>query len=150
MRTHLSKAVLSKPGFSKPVSGKRIFVVESDQVIRSALKFILNAENETHVFPGIDQAFPAAERGKPDLVLLGLSIVRDRGLRVLNAVATRLPDTKILILSDRREDPLAQACLASGAHDVLSKPIANFPVRSKIDFLLGGTDLGWSFAGNAV
>ena len=116
---------------------KRIFVVEADEVIRSALQFILDDRNETHGLTSLEQAFAKGDRWKPDLVLLGVSIVQDQGVSVLDDIGLRLPGAKILLVADSRKDPLAQLCLGAGADDVLGKPIATDSVRDKVDLLLG-------------
>jgi DNA-binding response OmpR family regulator len=122
---------------SQPTRDKRIFVVESDEVIRSALQFILEDGNETHGLASLEKAYARGDTWKPDLVLLGVSIVRSQGVRVLDDIGVRLPGAKILLVVDSRNDPLAQLCLAAGADDVLGKPIATDPVCDKVDLLLG-------------
>jgi CheY-like chemotaxis protein len=102
-----------------------------------ALQFMLSDDNDTHALTSLEQAYAAGKRWNPDLILLGLAMVRDHGLTVLGDIATRLPRAKILLVADIPGDPLVQACLAAGAHDVLVKPIAIGPVSNKIDVLLG-------------
>lgn len=122
---------------SRAMRDKRIFVIETDEVIRSALQFILDDRNETHGLTSLEQAFARGDRWKPDLVLLGVSIVRNLGVGVLDDIGARLPGAKILLVADSRNDPLAQLCLGAGAHDVLGKPIAADSVCDKVDLLLG-------------
>ena len=128
--------MLTEADASRAMNNKRIFVVESDEVIRHALEFILESGNETHVLAGLEQAYTAGQRWKPDLVLLGLSAVRDRGILVLDEIAVRLPDAKILLVAESRNDPLALLCLAIGADGVLGQPITYDSVCDKVDLLL--------------
>jgi DNA-binding NarL/FixJ family response regulator len=121
----------------RTVETERIFVVESDEVIRSALQFILKGHIETHGFTNLDQAFAKAAELTPNVLLLGIGFVQDNGERVLAKIATKLPDTRILVVADTIHDPLAKASLKWGAHDVLAKPIAFDSVRCKVDALLG-------------
>ncbi len=113
-----------------------VFVVEGDEVIRSALHFILDDQNETHSFANLDQAFAKAAERIPDIILLGIGMVRDNGDRVLAEIAIRLPGTRILIVANSVNDPLAVASLKWGAHGVLGKPITFDSVRGKVDALL--------------
>jgi len=122
---------------SRAVENKRIFVIETDEIIRSALQFMLHDENETHELATLEQAYAKAREWKPDLVLLGLAIVQERGLKVLGDIAGRLPGAKVLLVADSPEHPLAQAGLRSGAHGVLGKPITIEAVRAKVDLVLG-------------
>jgi len=121
---------------SRTQEKKYIFVVETDEVVRSALQFMLRSENETCGLASLEQAYAKGREWTPDLVLLGAAIVQAHGLHVLGDIAAHLPGAKILLVADSPDDPLAQACLACGAHDVLGKPIAVKSVRSKVDVLL--------------
>jgi len=122
---------------SRAVENKRIFVVEDDEIIRSALQFMLHDENETHELASLDQAFAKGYHWKPDLILLGTSIARARGVGVLAEIAAKMPGAKVLIVANSAADPVALACLKSGAHGVLAKPITIESVRFKVDVLLG-------------
>ncbi|WP_072370277.1 response regulator [Hyphomicrobium sp. NDB2Meth4] len=122
---------------SRAVENKRIFVVDNDEIIRSALQFMLHDENETHELNSLDHAFQKAVDWKPDLLLLGTNVVQEKGTAVLAEIATRLPDTKVMLVADAANDPLALSCLESGAHDILAKPLTIESVRYKVDVLLG-------------
>lgn len=113
-----------------------IFVVEGDEVIRSALHFILDDQNETHSFEYLDQALADTGARTPSVVLLGIDAVRHDGERTVADIASRLSGTRILIVANSESDPLAIACLNWGAHGVLGKPITFDSVRSKVDDLL--------------
>ena len=127
-------------GSSIAVDRKCIFVVDTDDIIRSVLTFILRNENETYALTSLEQAYAEARQRKPDLVLLGLGIVKDKGVRVLRDIAARLPSTKILLMADSADEPLAQASLASGVHAVLGKPITSDSVLRMVDILLDCDD----------
>jgi DNA-binding NtrC family response regulator len=113
-----------------------IFVVEGDEVVRSALHFILDDRNETHSFANLDQAFAKAADRTPNIVVLGIGFVENNGERALAGVAMQLPGSKILIVANSVNDPIARASLRWGAHDVLGKPITFDSVRGKVDALL--------------
>ena len=122
---------------SRAVENKRIFVVVGDEIIRSALQFMLHDENETHELADLEQAYAKGVEWKPDLLLLGLDIAREQGLGALAEIAARLPGAKVLLVADTAEDALVQSCLQAGAYDVLVKPITVESVRYKVDVLLG-------------
>jgi CheY-like chemotaxis protein len=122
---------------SRAVENKRIFVVESDEINRAVLQFMLHDENETHELASLDEAFVKAREWKPDLVLLGLGIVRESGTSVLEEIASRIPKTRILIVAEIAGDALAQACMKLGAHGLVSKPFTVESVRGRVDVMLG-------------
>ena len=113
-----------------------IFVVESDEVIRSALHFILDDQHETHSFATLDLAYAGAGDVTPDLVLLGIDFLKDDGQGAVTGITRRLPGAKILIVANSVNDPLALKALRWGAHEVLGKPISFDSVRGKVDALL--------------
>lgn len=120
----------------RPVENRRIFVVEDDEVIRSAFQFILDDHNETHAFRNIDLAFAKAANVRPDIILLGIGFLQSDGERILAEIERRLPDAKILIVANSLRDPLALKILKEGAHGVLGKPITFDSVHSKVNALL--------------
>jgi len=113
-----------------------IFVVESDEVIRSALHFILDGQNETHSFATLDLAYAGAGDVMPDLVLLGIDFLKDDGEGTVAGIARRLSGSKILIVANSVNDPLALKALKWGAHQVLGKPISFDSVHRRVDGLL--------------
>jgi DNA-binding response OmpR family regulator len=113
-----------------------IFVVESDEVVRSALHFILDDQNETHSFASLEPALANTSTRTPNVILLGIGMVLTNGERKLAEIAARLPGVRILIVADTVSDPLAVACLGWGAHGVLGKPISFDSVRRRVDGLL--------------
>lgn len=122
---------------SRSVENKRIFVVDSNEIDRAVLQFMLQDENETHELATLDAALTKARDWKPDLILLGLSLVSEGGAGVLGEMASVLPGVRILIVTEDAADSLAQACLKSGAHGLLVKPFTVESVRHKVDLLLG-------------
>lgn len=122
---------------ARSVENKRIFVVDYNEIDRAVLQFMLQDENETHELPSLDAAFAKAQDWKPDLMLLGQGVMRESGLAVLGEIASALPGTKILIVVEDSGDPLARACLNTGAHGLLAKPFRVETVRDKVDLLLG-------------
>ena len=72
---------------SRAVENKRIFVVDSDEVVRAALQFILHDENEAHELASLKEAFAIRAGRHVDLVLLGSGIVREKGFGVFTLIA---------------------------------------------------------------
>lgn len=129
---------MQSPGatFSSSANG-RVFVIEPDEVIRSALYFILRDAYETHAFLAPDQAMIGAAESGPDVIVLGMSVVRSHGESIVSEIAARLPDAKLLLLTDVAGDPLARRCLDRGVHGLIGKPITGNSVLDKVDALLG-------------
>jgi len=129
------------------VENKRVFVIDSDGVTGSILQFMLEDHNETHEFASLQEAFDSSEKvvyGKtektiPNLVIVGVNILEEKGLEALKEISAKFPDAKIVVLADNAENPLAKEALAKGggAHGILTKPLTVETVRRKVDMLLG-------------
>ena len=119
------------------VDNKRLFVVANDDITRMALQFMLHDENETHDLTSLEAAFDKGIEWKPDLLLLGIDVVHERGLDVLPLIRTRLASAKILLVADSREDPLVASCQGAGIDGLLVKPLTVENARRKVDGLLG-------------
>ena len=82
-------------------------MIEADEVIRSALHFILDDHSETHSFATLDLAYAGAGDVTP-----------------------------IMIVANSGDEPLALKALEWGAHNVLGKPISFDSVHRRVDGLL--------------
>ncbi|MHB9119763.1 MAG: response regulator [Burkholderiales bacterium] len=122
---------------STAVDSKRLFVVDNDEITRMALTFMLHDENETHDLSSLEAAFEKSREWKPDLLLLGLDVVEEKGMAALSAIKSGMQGVKILMVVDKASDPKAQECLQSGADGLLGKPLTIESVRRKVDVLLG-------------
>jgi DNA-binding NarL/FixJ family response regulator len=122
---------------AKAVDNKRLFVVADDDITRMALQFMLHDENETHDLPTLEAAFDKSVDWKPDLLLLGIDVVHARGTDTLLLIRSRLPQTKILLVADNRDDPLVAACQSIGVDGLLVKPLTVEDTRRKVDGMLG-------------
>jgi CheY-like chemotaxis protein len=117
-------------------SDERIFVIEADQVIRSALGFILSEDRETYTFSEIDDALTKAAQLHPDAVLLGIGQIERHGAQLVAELMRQLRDSSIILVADTTTDPLALAGLNQGAQAVIGKPITFEGVSGKVDAVL--------------
>jgi DNA-binding NtrC family response regulator len=115
---------------SSAVENTRIFVVDDDGITRAVLQFMLQDDNETHDLPTLEEAYA---KGRPDLLLLGASIVENGQPDLLDTIAARWPATRILLIAGSAAGTTAQ----SGTHGVLSRPFTVESVRQKVDIQLG-------------
>ncbi|PKU24533.1 response regulator [Telmatospirillum siberiense] len=116
---------------ARAIENKRVFVIDSDEISRAALQFMLHDENEAHELAGLDEAYAKGREGQPDLVLLGTGIVLDRGEEVIGEIAGHFPRARILLVGDKPQS------LPPGAHGLLTKPLTVEKVRDKVDIMLG-------------
>ncbi len=121
----------------RAVDNKRVFVVDHDEITRAALQFMLHDENETHEIPTLEAALEKSVDWKPDLLILGIAVIAEKGHDVLSMLKSKIPDLSIMVVTEARDLPLAITCLKSGADDLVAKPLTIEIVRAKVDKLLG-------------
>lgn len=123
---------------SKAVDQRRVFVVDEDEITRAALQFMLHDEIETHELASLDEAYArGADWLVPDVLLLGVSILKARGSGLIDEIVGRYPAIRILIVTGKEDEAVAIGGLKSGAHGALVKPLRLEAVRRKVDTILG-------------
>jgi DNA-binding response OmpR family regulator len=120
----------------RAVDNRRVFVIESDEIRRTALQFMLADENETHEFAAPDAALGMTGRA-PDIVLLGADLLHARGSALLARLRSAWKGTRLIVVCDARQAAGAQAVQAAGADDTLAYPFDMAAIRRKVDHWLG-------------
>jgi two-component system response regulator DevR len=104
----------------------RLLLVDDSEVVRTGLRTLLGQE------PGFEisgeagtvaAAVGAAERLRPDVVLLDLRLPDGSGTEVCRRVLKSLPATRILVLTSVLEDRTIEEAIRAGAHGYLLKEI---------------------------
>jgi len=121
---------------ARAVENRRIFVVDTDEIIRAALQFMLHDENEAHELESVEAALVKATDWPPDLILLGQSLLQSEGLAALTRLTTALPGAQVLLVGSA-SDPILSEALAGGAHVLIPVPLKLEAVRKVVDQALG-------------
>lgn len=123
---------------ARAVENKRVFVIDTDEIARAVVQFILHDEYETHELASLADAEAKARTGKPDLAIVGVDMLRAAGAQVIAQVAAGHPEAKILLVADPNSDgDLIASARSAGAHGILAKPLTVESVRDKVDVMLG-------------
>jgi DNA-binding response OmpR family regulator len=123
---------------SKAVDQRRVFVIDHDEVTRAALQFMLHDEIETHELASLEEAYDkGTEWLKPDVVLLGVSFLKEKGMELVAELKAKFPGVRILIVCDKSDEAAAVNGMKAGAHGALVKPLTIESVRKKVDTILG-------------
>jgi DNA-binding NarL/FixJ family response regulator len=102
----------------------RMVIAEDHTILREGLKALLASD------PGLEvvgeardgqEAIRAAEKLKPHLILMDLSMPRMNGLDAIREIRKSSPQTKILILTVHKTDEYIQAALEAGANGYVLK-----------------------------
>jgi CheY-like chemotaxis protein len=121
----------------RAVDDRRVFVVDTDDITAAALQFMLHDEIETHEISSLEAAYKKAKEWPPSVLLLGVGIVREKGIEVIAEIKEKLTDVKIILVTESAADPLSQQCLKSGVNSLLPKPLTIEKARQKVDIQLG-------------
>lgn len=123
---------------SKAVDQRRVFVIDDDEITRTALQFMLHDEIETHELANPEEAY---EKGvdwlKPHVALVGVSFLKERGVGLIGELSTKFPGVRILIVCAKSDEAMAVQGMKAGAHGTLVKPLTLETVRTKVDTILG-------------
>ena len=123
---------------AKAVDQRRVFVVDEDEITRAALQFMLHDEIETHELATPEEAYAkGVDWLKPDVVLLGVSFLKQRGAELVGEMVGRFPGVRILIVTDKSDEATAIDGIKAGAHGAVVKPLTLEAVRKKVDTILG-------------
>ena len=123
---------------AKAVDQRRVFVVDEDEITRAALQFMLHDEIETHELATLEEAYAkGVDWLKPDVVLLGVSFLKQRGPGLVAELAGRFPGVRLLIVTDKADEANAVEGIKAGAHGAVVKPLTLESVRKKVDTILG-------------
>jgi DNA-binding NarL/FixJ family response regulator len=114
-------------GGPEPRSGAlRVMLVDDHALVRSAVRQAIAADDVELVAEAAtaEDAFALAIAVRPDVMLLDIDLPGMNGIQMLEELAPRLPDTKIVILtvSDSERDVIE--ALARGASGYLTKDLS--------------------------
>src|SRR5579884_3368778 len=103
----------------------RVLLADDHAVLRAGLRALLNAEPDIEVIGEAgdgQEAVALAERLRPDVVVMDISMPQMDGLRATRLITSRLPDTRVLVLTMHAEEQyLLQVLDAGGSGYVLKR-----------------------------
>jgi DNA-binding response OmpR family regulator len=122
------------------VSRKKILVIEDDPVARAAVHAQLTAQGYAVALAAdAASAMTAANRHRPDLVLLDLGLPGGDGFLVMERLAAnvQLAATPVVVITGR-DDPASRArARALGAREFLPKPVDHPALLAALRAVLG-------------
>ncbi|MEY2334048.1 response regulator [Acidithiobacillus ferrianus] len=116
------------------VKNSRIFVLDTDEIGRMALQFMLHDEYETHELANLDAAVAKARDWPPDLIILGEAPLRDGALTV-ERVSQQFPQARLLLVVGEAGSALTQATVSKG-FALLYTPLRLENVRATVATVL--------------
>src|SRR5260221_13821153 len=119
----------------------RVLLVEDHKVMREGLRMVVNREPNMEVVGEADNGFAAitlTQELRPDVVVMDVSMPELNGLKATEMLKTRLPGTKVLILTRHTDSSYVQQLLRSGASGYVLKQSASEELVRAIQRVAGG------------
>ena len=117
------------------MSKKIILAVDDEPNILMSIEFILDMEGyEVHTARDGDDALEAAERVRPDLILLDINMPRKDGYEVCRILRKRehMAGTKVIMLTAKGQSLERKKGLEVGADEYVTKPFSADELLSAI------------------
>ena len=103
---------------------KRILIVDDHPMMRDGLRQLIANEPDLEVCGEVDDAPAAlqqAERLKPDIALVDITLRSSNGLELIKDLQVRVPNTAVLVLSMHDESLYAERVLRAGGRGYIMK-----------------------------
>ena len=107
---------------------EKLLIVDDSSEIRKQLKWGLGKDYRVLLGESVDEAISLFEQHQPAVVTLDLGLPPDidgasEGLRCLQLILQKYPETKVIVLSGNEDHQNALAAVEMGAYDFYHKPI---------------------------
>ena len=101
-------------------------LVDDHDVVRAGLRLVLEEDPSISVVAEaatLPDAIIGAERSRPDIVLMDVRLADGNGIEATREIQSRLPDTRILMLTTYPDDEALFASIMAGAAGYLLKSV---------------------------
>jgi two-component system response regulator DevR len=122
----------------------RLLIVDDSEVVRTGLRALLGAEPSFEVIGEactVAAGIAAAVAQRPDLVLLDIRLPDGTGFDACRQILTKLPDTRVLILTSVAEETMVDDAIRAGAHGYLLKEVNGRALVQAIRDVHGGKSI---------
>jgi len=133
------------------MSRARILIVDDHEIFRRGLRSLLESRPEFEILGEAGDGVQAIEKAselKPDLIVMDVSMPRLDGLQATRQIRKKLPETKILILSQHDTSHMLAAALEAGANGYVTKSQVSRCLLSALDAVSKGRSFSWNGQGS--
>ncbi|MFN6206925.1 MAG: response regulator [Planctomycetota bacterium] len=106
----------------------RILIVDDHPIVRDGLNLRISAESDLEVCgeaENVVQALEKVEATRPDLVIVDIALKASHGLELIEQLAAKFPQVKMLVVSGFEESLYAERAVRAGANGYLNKQESN-------------------------
>ncbi|MFN9541341.1 MAG: response regulator [Planctomycetota bacterium] len=119
----------------------RILIVDDHPIVRDGLNLRISAESDLEVCgeaENVVQALEKVEATRPDLVIVDIALKASHGLELIEQLAARFPQVKMLVVSGFEESLYAERAVRAGANGYLNKQESNEKLIEAIRVVMRG------------
>jgi len=122
----------------------RVLLVDDHNIVRLGLMTLINDQPNMEVVGEAGtagEAVRAVERLRPDVVLMDIRMPGEGGIEAARAIATRFPQTKVVMLTSYADDELVVRSIRAGAVGYVLKQVDNAELLRAIEAAARGEAL---------
>jgi DNA-binding NarL/FixJ family response regulator len=122
----------------------RVLLVDDHNIVRLGLMTLINDQPNMEVVGEAGtagEAVRAVERLQPDVVLMDIRMPGEGGIEATHAIATRFPQTKVVMLTSYADDELVVRSIRAGAVGYVLKQVDNAELLRAIEAAARGEAL---------
>ena len=126
------------------MSKTRVLLVDDHTIVRLGLKTLIGDQPNLEVVGEAGtaaEAVRAAERLRPDVVLMDIRMPGEGGLEATRQITTRFPQTKVVMLTSYADDELVVQAIRAGAAGYVLKQVDNAELLRAIEAAARGEAL---------
>lgn len=131
-----------------------VSMIEDDDEIREAIKFLINSDNEFRCisdFRDCETAIPALQKEPPDVLLMDITLPGMSGIDGVKILNEKIPDLDIIMLTVHKSDDVIFDSLCAGAVGYLMKNTPPQQLLNAIrDVMNGGAPMSTNIARRIV
>lgn len=133
-------------GWCREMTRVRVLIIEEHDKVRREMAARLESEAHLELVGAAasgEEAVPMLQRARPDVIVLGLGMKAERGLKTCHQVATLVPDARILVLTTyEKEAERREAYQAGACRYLLKDPHSMELIRAIEDPRIAGSQKG--------
>ncbi len=122
----------------------RVLLVDDHNIVRLGLMTLINDQPNMEVVGEAGtagEAVRAVERLRPDVVLMDIRMPGEGGIEATHTIATRFPQTKVVMLTSYADDELVVRSIRAGAVGYVLKQVDNAELLRAIEAAARGEAL---------
>jgi two-component system response regulator DevR len=126
------------------MSKTRVLLVDDHTIVRLGLKTLIGDQANMEVVGEAGtaaEAVQAAERLRPDVVLMDIRMPGEGGIEATRQITTRLPQIKVVMLTSFADDELVVRAIRAGAVGYVLKQVDNAELLRAIEAAARGEAL---------